>query len=107
MSEDFNACVKAQLVTYLPDAFRKVLVKHEKIVAINDMSDMKLTVEEQKAAKAVIVHLEALIKLAQLILTDEVINDTSEESKRELLDIIQEAQERVNINRSHNEALHE
>lgn len=99
MSEDFNSCAKAQLLTYVPMALKKIITKHEKIISIKDMSDMKAKVEEAKAAKAILSHLEALIKLARLVIDDDSISETSGESKQELLDIIKEAQERVNENR--------
>ncbi|MAZ75696.1 MAG: hypothetical protein CMH31_00155 [Micavibrio sp.] len=111
MSEDFNACAKAQLVRYLPKAIRSVLHKHTKITTIDThvfrekeknldkTATMKLTIEQQKAGKSVISHLEALIKLARIVIDDAAINETPEESKKELLDMIKEAQERVSINR--------
>lgn len=110
MSEDFNDCAKAQLVRYLPNAIRGALDKHTKITMIDThvfeeeknnldkTATMKLTVEQQKAAKAVIAHLEALIKLARIFVADDS-GSTSEESREEILKMIEEAQERVNLNR--------
>ncbi len=109
MSEDFNACAKAQLLTYVPMALKKQLKKHDKVIGQNTkitrdeeldvVASMKATLEQQKAAKAIISHVEALIKLARLVIDDSAINETPEESKQELLDIIKEAQERVTLNR--------
>ncbi|MEM9470069.1 MAG: hypothetical protein AAF988_07880 [Pseudomonadota bacterium] len=111
MPEKMNASVKAQLVTYLPEALRKVLTKHEKLVRkdmtitndagqnINQSATMKATIEQQKAAKAVLVHIEEIIKLARLILRDDTLNATPETSKEELSKIIDEAQARVTQNR--------
>ena len=111
MSEDFNACVKAQLLTYLPMAFETVLQKHEDIITqdctvmntdgvIDVPATMKVTYEQQKTAKAVIAHLEALIKLARMVIDDTDINETSEDDKKKLIDIIQKAQERINLTRA-------
>lgn len=111
MSEDFNACAKSQLASYLPTAIQTALDKHKKITMIDThvfkgeeksldkTATMKLTVEQQKAAKAVIVHLETLIKLARSFVEEEE-GDTPAENRAELLDMIKEAQERVNQSRA-------
>jgi len=111
MSEDFNACVKAQLLTYLPRAFEVVLNKHEEIITqdlsvkdaevASDVSKaMKLSLEQQKAAKAVVSHLEALIKLAKMAMEDAGNQQAKPEDKKRLMEIIQQAQERVQANRA-------
>lgn len=116
MSEDFNACVKAQLLAYLPMAFETVLQKHEDIItqdcsvmdkstpeekgSINVPATMKATYEQQKTAKAVVAHLEALIKLARMVIDDTDINETSDDDKQKLIDIIRKAQERINLTRA-------
>ena len=110
MSEDFNACVKSQLLTYVPMALKKQLQKHDKVIgqntqieakdkALDVTATMKATLEQQKAAKAVVAHIETLVKLARLVVDDAIVDAASEENKQELLDIIEEAQTRVSLNR--------
>lgn len=111
MSEDFHDCAKTQLSSYLPGAIRCALDKHTKITMIDThvfkgekksldkTATMKLTVEQQKAAKAVITHLESLIKLARFFVEEEE-GDTPAENREELLGMIKEAQERVNKSRA-------
>jgi len=118
MSEDFNACVKAQLLTYLPMAFETVLQKHEDVItqdctirdkagAVDVPATMKATYEQQKTAKAVIAHLEALIKLARMVIDDTDINETADDDKQRLIDIIHKAQERINMTRAQMEGCDE
>lgn len=113
MSEEFNAQVKEQLRRHVLKALKSELNKHEKTMNVeafvHDSSDggkmkkiesMKNTFEQQRAGKAIVSHIESLIKLGRIALDEKEQVSSDDMSKQELLAMIEKAQASIIQTRS-------